>query len=230
MIRIAVISDIHSNLEALKEVLKDMGKVDDIVNAGDIVGYGPSPNECVSVVKGVRMKNVLGNHDLAAVDDSPRGFNPYASAAIHYTHGKLSDESTGFLSSLPSSAAFDLEEVKVCVYHGSPRDPINEYVFPSVPQELCRHFLEMTGADLLVLGHTHVPMIFRIGKRVVINPGGVGQPRDRDNRASYMIVEIDGDRIKVEQRRAAYDVDGVAKKMVKEGLPKFLAERLYYGM
>ncbi|MFQ6085334.1 MAG: metallophosphoesterase family protein [Candidatus Bathyarchaeia archaeon] len=228
----AIISDVHSNLEAFREVMRwiDDAGIEEILNAGDIVGYGPSPNRCVSVVKEYGMKCVMGNHDAAALTDSPGGFNPYAAEAIHYTYRKLDDKSVRFLSSLPSSLTLDVEDARVCMFHGSPRDPINEYIFPSTPRDLLKHFLESTGADLLILGHTHVPMVVRFGKRVVLNPGGVGQPRDRDNRASLMLLRVDGDTIGVELKRIDYNIDKVAEKMIEENLPSFLAERLFHGV
>jgi len=228
-LRILVIADIHSNLEALKTVLEEAPEYDSVVCVGDVVGYGPNPNECVDEVRALNAECVMGNHDYASVTDVAAGFNPYAAYAVHYTHRKLTEESLKYLSGLPRSVRLEVEGVRVAVYHGSPRAPLDEYVFPDYPSSTLSRFLQMADADLLILGHTHVPMVRRVERGVVVNPGSVGQPRDGDPRASFMVLDLSGGEVDVRHFRVKYDVERVARVMRDEGLPPMLYERLFLG-
>jgi len=228
-LRLLVVSDVHSNLQALRRVLEDAGLFDLAICAGDIVGYGPDPIKCVKTFVERGFRCIAGNHDAAVVTGDVLGFNPYAAEAISINRLLLDDERRMWLGRLPVRLMLNIEGVKVVVFHGSPRDPLNEYVFPMEASHLAAEFLDVTGADLLILGHTHVPYVQRSGLGMIVNPGSVGQPRDLDPRASYMIIEVEEGEVSIDQRRVEYDVDEVASRMRKQGLPDVLATRLYYG-
>jgi putative phosphoesterase len=226
--RIGVIADPHSNLAALKAVLKQMPKVDEIICAGDLVGYGAEPNEVIELINKRKVRAVLGNHDNGAITRDIAGFNPLAAKAVLWTADKLGKENSRYLRGLREELTLTLGSKRVHVVHGSPRDHLFEYVFPDVPN---RELLELTrsvNADVIILGHTHMPMQRVIQGKLVINPGGVGQPRDRDPKASYMVLTLDGD-VSVKHERVEYDVENTAKKIEAAGLPTELATRLYFG-
>ncbi len=227
--RLLVISDIHSNLPALRRVLEDAGRFDVAICVGDIVGYGPDPIECIESVVEKGFKCVAGNHDNAVVTGDVLSFNPYAAEAISINRLLLDEGIKVWLGRLPMRLMLSVEGIEVAVFHGSPRDPLNEYVFPIEAEIRASEFLDQTGADLLILGHTHVPYVQGSGSRMVVNPGSVGQPRDGDPRASYMVIDVEEEEVAVDHRRVEYDVDEVASRMRREGLPEVLAVRLYHG-
>lgn len=227
--RLLVVSDIHSNLPALQRVLEDAGRFGDAVCAGDIVGYGPDPAECVEIAAEQGFRCVAGNHDDAVVAGDVSGFNPYAAEAIAVNLRLLDGDSRAWLRRLPTELTISIEGVKVAVFHGSPHDPLNEYIFPTEAELRAAEFLDLTGADLLILGHTHVPYIHGSGRRMLVNPGSVGQPRDGDPRASYMMIDLKDGAATVAYRRVEYDVEDVASRMRRLGLPEMLAVRLLHG-
>jgi putative phosphoesterase len=228
-LKIAVLSDIHSNLTALKAVLEDLPKVDEILCLGDLVGYAAEPNEVVELVRERNIRCVMGNHDYAAVTGDVRGLNELAAGAALWTHRTLREENRRFLRSLPLEARLKLSGKSLYLAHGSPRDPLWEYVFPELPNSSLLEIVRGVEADLSLFGHTHVPMERKIFGKLVLNPGGVGQPRDLDPRASYMLLELDGEEPRIQIRRVKYDIDLTAKKIRTAGLPEELAARLYFG-
>lgn len=226
--RIGVIADPHSNLAALQAVLKQMPKVDDIICAGDLVGYGAEPNEVIDLINKRKVQAVLGNHDYGAITRDVAGFNPFAAKAVLWTADNLGKDNVKYLRGLREELTLNYGSRRVHVVHGSPRDHLYEYVLPDLPN---RELLELTrnvNADVIILGHTHLPMQRVIQGKLVINPGGVGQPRDRDPKASYMIMTLD-DEVSVKQERVEYDIERTAKKIEAAGLPSELATRLYFG-
>jgi len=224
-----VLSDIHSNLSALQAVLEDAGDFDEALCAGDIVGYGPRPAECVELVSGRGFTCIAGNHDAAVVNGDVSNFNPHAAAAVRINQRLLDRDCTAWLTSLPTHRTINIEGLRIVAYHGSPRNPLSEYIFPSEAAEIAAEFFDMTGADLLVLGHTHIPYMHRLGDRVLLNPGSVGQPRDGDPRASYALLDLEGGEVSCAHRRVGYDVEEVASRMRRLGLPEMLAVRLFHG-
>ena len=241
--RYAIISDIHSNLEAFQSVLGDLdekGEFDKIWCLGDIVGYGPDPHSCIELLRKQNQISVAGNHDLASIGlRDTFDFNRYAVIAADWTKRQLTDEDIKYLSSLPEK----LIEADFTLVHGSPRDPINEYVLSERVAEENFNYFE---TKYCLVGHSHVPLIFAsIGseaillnieresylllnkERLIINPGGVGQPRDNDPRASYAIYDSDSGRIF--HRKVEYDISATQEKMQEAGLPEFLISRLSYG-
>lgn len=224
-----VLSDIHSNLTALQRVLEDAGRFDTAICAGDIVGYGPDPAECIKTAMVQKFRCVAGNHDDAVVTGDASSFNPYATEAVSINRLLINSEDRAWLRQLSLNLMLNVEDVKVVVFHGSPRDPLNEYIFPPEARLRAAEFLDLTGADLLILGHTHVPYVYGVGNRMVVNPGSVGQPRDGDPRASYMLIDVEDGEVFVTHRRVEYDVDEVASRMRRLGLPEMLAVRLFHG-
>jgi diadenosine tetraphosphatase ApaH/serine/threonine PP2A family protein phosphatase len=243
--KIAFISDIHSNLEALETVLADLTTegVDRVVCLGDIVGYGPDPNDCVARVEETCAATVLGNHDQAALGElSTEYFNEYARLATEWTSRSLSPPSRQFLSSLPYSMEFE----GLRLTHASPLGPEN-WTYVLTLEEAKRQF---GGYDerLCFIGHSHLPIVLEEegdtceairypadetlellpDRRYIVNVGSVGQPRDRDPRSAYVWYDTAMDVLRL--RRLDYAVDTVQRKIIDAGLPAFLASRLAQGM
>jgi putative phosphoesterase len=228
-VHIAVISDLHSNFDALQVVLSDIGDYDALVCLGDLVGYGAQPNEVVSEIRSLRPDAiVMGNHDYAVSTHDTSGFVRHAVQAVEWTRRQISPENLKYIASLRSKATLAVDEVNMALAHGSPRDPLNEYIYPDVSEFILRSLIEESGGDSLLLGHTHIPFTQSFGSRLIGNPGSVGQPRDGDARASYAILEPSA-QVKFRIRRISYDIDAAANKIIASGLPKLLADRLYKG-
>lgn len=241
--RILVISDVHANLVALDAVLADAGTWDVVWSLGDLVGYGPQPNECIERLLDLEHVAIAGNHDWGALGKLDLAeFNVDARQANLWTRDRLSPRSWSFLDTLPEV----LVEGEFTLAHGSPRYPIWEYiVYASVA---CLNFQHFATSTCLV-GHTHLPVVFvwssdeaedcralpihadgevALGdERYIINPGSVGQPRDGDPRAAYLL--LDTETRAIEHRRVAYDVGAVQALMRDAGLPSRSIARLEYG-
>ncbi len=220
---IGVISDIHGNFPALVAVLEDMPPVEVILCAGDVVGYYPYPNEVIDKLKSLDVQCILGNHDRAVLGGDYSNFNKYAASAVRWTIDALSEDSLNYLKNLNNFMRWKIDGKKVAVHHGAPFDE-DFYV---MPENVDESLLNYDGADVLILGHTHVPFVVDYGDKVILNPGAVGQPRDGNPKASYAVMNLD--KWEFEIRRVDYPIDEVEKKILEEGLPVFLAERLYYG-
>jgi diadenosine tetraphosphatase ApaH/serine/threonine PP2A family protein phosphatase len=240
--RCAILADIHSNLEAFEAVLGDAaarGGFDKLWCLGDVVGYGPDPHECIERLRQFEPVCIAGNHDWAAIGKMDTSeFNPAAALAAHWTAEQLTAEDKNYLLGLPLT----LKENDFTLAHGSPREPIWEYLLSTdVAQE---NFAYFKTAYCLV-GHSHVPLIFELvddktvyrefkettlklkDRRMIINPGGVGQPRDGDPRASYAIYDAEAQA--VYHYRVEYDIPATQKKMSEHGLPTPLIWRLGVG-
>ncbi len=223
--KIAVISDVHSNLQALEAVLRDIraADVDYILCAGDIVGYGANPNECCNLVHREARQAVFGNHELAALTGDTIWMNKMAAEAAIWTGGVLNQESKDYLNQLEISARSENSGRTMVMYHGSVDSAI-EYVYE---EDASLDLFQRADADILILGHTHIPYVVRLERGLVVNPGSVGQPRDRDPRASYALV--DPVQLTCELRRVRYNVEEAVESISAAGLPRFLAERLLMG-
>ena len=242
--RYAIIADIHSNLAAFTAVLADIdqrGGVDEIWCLGDVVGYGPDPHQCIELLRQHNPVCVAGNHDWAAVGKlNLAEFNPDAAAACRWTTQQLTPEDTEYLENLP----LVIEKDDFTLVHGSPREPIWEYLISvSSAKENFAYF----HSQFCLVGHSHVPLVFRLNEtgacsfsqfsaniglvlarsRLIINPGGVGQPRDGDPRASYAILDSEARMVRL--YRVAYDIGATQASMVRHNLPIRLVSRLSYG-
>ncbi len=243
MSRVLVISDIHANLTALEAVLADAGSVDEVWCLGDVVGYGPDPNECIQRLQELpALTYLMGNHDFAAIGDLPlETFNADARHSLLWQRKQLTEESRAFLR-----AASQKVEVRgaVSLAHGSPRDPIWEYILNTIVARINLEFFETAWC---FVGHSHYQAVFQYNPenddltievpppaerygmigRAILNPGSVGQPRDHDPRAAYAIYYPETHLW--EPRRVEYDVRAVQKRIIEAGLPLRHAERLAGG-
>jgi diadenosine tetraphosphatase ApaH/serine/threonine PP2A family protein phosphatase len=238
--RLAVLSDIHANLAALDAVRGDLPGVDELWVLGDIVGYGPQPNEVIAALQEMGARSVMGNHDGAAIGQvDVSWFNPDAARAITWTTSVIDENARAYLATLPEVR----REGELTAVHGSPRDPTWEYItdagvaganLASFDTRVCLH------------GHTHVPIVYRADDgnvhavpalpgapvsvelgRLLVNPGSVGQPRDGNPAASYLVIDTGAQTAQF--RRVTYDVAATQRLMRDAGLPPRLAERLTYG-
>ena len=245
--KVAVISDIHSNRQAFEAVLEAVAdsEASEIWCLGDLVGYGADPNACVEMARRHAAVCLAGNHDLAVVEEIPiSDFSRGASVAAQWTQGVLEPENRAYLKGLSAEGREGKAGEEVGLYHASPRDPIWEYVLSALLAELC---ITVQEARVCLIGHSHVALSFtrrdgnlatgeprRDGAELdlahdewLLNPGSVGQPRDGDPRAAWMLLDLD-DWI-VQYRRTEYDVAGAAAAIRAARLPDSLAERLEYG-
>ena len=216
---IGVISDVHSNAVAFEAVLADMPDVDAYVCAGDVVGYGPHPAECLERVRALDAPTVMGNHDRAVATDTAFAFNSMARAGVEYSRAQLSDEQRAWLDGLPNERV--LFDGRVKVVHGHPDDP-DRYTYPSLFAPSL-----MEDEDVLVLGHTHIQAHEVYDAGVVMNPGSVGQPRDGDPRAAYAVLDLDS--LTVDEHRVRYDIDRVEHAVAQTDLPEQIGSRLRDG-
>jgi putative phosphoesterase len=230
-LRLAVISDIHANMDAFTSVIDDLPSHDALLCLGDLVGYGPEPNEVVEELQAMRPEYVLmGNHDYAVVTGDTSGFSRNAAVAIEWTRQRIKEENSHYLSTLRPSMKLEAGGIRISAFHGSPREPLTEYILPDISPNIARQIIREGDSEIVLLGHTHIPMAHSFERKILANPGSVGQPRDGDARASYGLLTLDDSKLSFQVRRVTYPVDAVARKILNAGLPKFLAERLYIGM
>ena len=225
--KVLVVSDIHSNLAALDSVLDEVGSWDAAICAGDIVGYGPYPEECIDRLYFKGFRCVMGNHDDAVATIETEWFNEDAQEAIRINRRQLSAASLMWLGKLPTELMLELNGLKISVYHGSPMLPLTSYIYPETAKMQAENFLSLTGSDVIILGHTHIPYSIEKGSRFILNPGSVGQPRDGDPRASYLLLETCP--LKAEHRRVEYSINTTVEAIDAMGLPHRFATRLYRG-
>lgn len=234
---IAIISDIHANLEALQSVLKSVKQydVEAIYCLGDIVGYGPNPNECVDLVRENCEHVLVGNHDFAAIGKTDiEYFNQYAKAAAFWTRDHLTKENINYLASLP----FTHQNDDMIMVHASPTNPAHWYYVLN-PYDAHAE-MQSFNQPLCFIGHSHVPIVysekdaikdtyvrFKKQHKYIINVGSVGQPRDGNYKVCYAL--YDKNNHSLDYIRLDYDVQATYSKILKEGLPAFLAERLLKG-
>lgn len=239
---ILIISDIHANLDALNTVLDDAGHYDAVWCLGDLVGYGPDPNDCVERIQRLPgLKCILGNHDAATLEKiDVSAFNPEARTALEWTQSALSASNLEYLRSLPEIIKTEM----VTLAHGSPRQPVWEYLLDTRTATVNFEYFD---TPLCFVGHTHLPVMYylpddarmcrlmvpesfteiTLAPRVIINPGSVGQPRDRDPRAAYAIYDDEDNTWTF--RRVEYNIAAVQQRMRKANLPQRHIQRLEAG-
>jgi predicted phosphodiesterase len=240
--RILILSDIHANLTALEAVLADAGPVDQVWCLGDLVGYGPDPNECIAILKTIpNLKCILGNHDAAALGRIDlETFNQEARFSARWMQNTLNSSSMDFLKRLPEKIVIE----NVTLAHGSPRNPVWEYILDVVNAAENFKFFD---TQICLVGHTHLPVayinpenrapvryqiprpgeVFPIQQRMILNPGSVGQPRDHDPRAAYAILDLQEQ--SWQPQRVVYDISSVQTRIRDAGLPPRHAQRLMEG-
>ena len=241
--RIIILADIHGNLAALDAVLDDAkthGGIGKVWCLGDIVGYGPDPGACIETVAALNPVIVAGNHDRGATGKlDPAWFNPEAAMALEWTKKQLRPDQDAWLDNLPLTR----EEGDWLLVHGSPLDPLLEYVLSA---GIAEKNLERCHSQYCLVGHSHVPVAHRqekdgvkpiglqpgvglvIGEmRMMVNPGSVGQPRDGDPRASYAVLDTEASMLRLQ--RVEYDISATQDRMMAVGLPVRLVTRLEQG-
>ena len=241
--RILILSDVHANLTALDAVLEDAGSFDRVWCLGDIVGYGPDPNESIERIRSLPgLQCVKGNHDAAILGEIPtRAFNHEARDSLTWLESELSQANKAWLAGLDDRLVME----QVTLVHGSPRNPIWEYIMDLGSG---RENMNRFDTQICLVGHTHLPSIyimegstpqstrhygltegepFNINRKSILNPGSVGQPRDNDPRSSYLLYDDDFEQWVF--KRVAYDVRHVQDRILAAGLPKRHAYRLAEG-
>lgn len=240
--RVLVISDIHANLTALEAVLDAAVPYDTVWCLGDLVGYGPDPNECIDLIRSLPdLLCLIGNHDQAALDMIPLSrFNRDAGEVAAWTQQILTEENKDYLRSLASKISLD----QFTLAHGSPNQPVWEYILDAHSAD--RSFAAF-NTDYCLVGHSHLPLIFyrppesnftakkyvewnqamELLPRMILNPGSVGQPRDRDPRSSFAILDLESNTW--EMKRVEYDISQVQQRIIDAGLPERQALRLIAG-
>lgn len=243
----AIVSDIHSNIEAFTEVLKiiDDRGIDHIVCLGDVVGYNANPNEVIDILRERKIPSVIGNHDSRAASlEEPWNFNRLAQDAIYWTREILTPENLEYLKNMPKGLK---TTNRLSAIHGWVHDN-DSYILAEYEAKINFRLLEDSETEgICFFGHTHKPIIFeqtdketevvkiinetkttlKNDKNYLINPGSVGQPRDRDPRAAFAF--LDTDTMEYELIRVEYDIEACGKKIIEAGLPSKLAERLLNG-
>lgn len=235
--RLAFISDIHANILALLNVLEDI-EVQDIDKTyclGDLVGYGPYPNQVIDTIRHHRIPTVMGNYDEGVgfskgdcgcaytTDDEKRN----GQISIDWTTEKVTPDNKEVLQRLHKEIRFNVDGFSFLLVHGSPRR-INEYLFEDRPESSLKRVLEGQEVDVMLCGHTHKPYHREIDGVHIINDGSVGKPKDGDPRACYAIIDTE-EELSVEFRRVPYKVETVAEDIIKTGLPRVYAEDIRTG-
>jgi predicted phosphodiesterase len=239
--RLAVVSDIHSNLDAFRAVLYDISKlkIDDIISLGDNIGYGAQPEEIIVNLKRYNIASVLGNHELAILDkDYLNTFAPKAKKAMKINKGRMSDQALKYISTLqPCLIRYDCRFV-----HGMPPDTVARYIFNESDKKII-NIMTRLKQKITFIGHTHQLALYELdqgvvkkkkllkvrlslakSRRYIINSGSVGQPRDGYNEAKYVI--WDSNQYTIESRFVPYDYHNAAKKIIKAGIPDVYADVL----
>ena len=231
MERVAVITDIHANLPALQAALARIDElgVDATYCGGDLVGYGPHPNEVCALIAERAIPTIHGNYDYAIgrdLDDCGCAYiTPHdrelGQRSVEWTLAHTDQASKDFMRALPFDLRFEVGSRRIHLVHGSPRK-VNEYLFEGKPARLYERLAAAEDADMLVFGHTHKPWIREHGGVLFVNCGSVGKPKDGDRRGAFAVIDGDGPRIE----RVAYDAETVAREVATAGLPAEYGEKL----
>ena|GEM_PF-439827 len=224
MSKIRVLSDIHSNSEALRAVLSSSSDIDKIFCCGDVIGYYPNVSQTVDLLKEYGVVSIKGNHEQSVCNNAPISTNQVGLDSFDMTIRNMTREDRAYLESLPQELSVQFDGVRLFLVHGGPEDCFSQYIYPDSDISFSSFHPD---ADIIVLGHTHFPMLAKRDGRIVLNPGSCGQPRDLDFRASSVVVDT------VERtvcfHRHIYDVDSFFRECLAKGVNEELALRLYAG-
>jgi putative phosphoesterase len=233
--RVAVITDIHANLPALDAVLEfiDGEDIDQVLCGGDLVGYGPHPNEVCALIEVRGIPTIYGNYDYATARDLEdcgcayvnRHDREIGQQSVDWTLAHTNQSAKDFMRELPFDLRFELGSKRVRLVHGSPRK-VNEYLFEDKPARTFERIAADADCDVLVFGHTHKPWVHRYGGVLFVNCGSVGKPKDGDPRAAFAVLSANGDEVEVTIQRVAYSAERVAGEVRDAGLPGELADKL----
>jgi putative phosphoesterase len=229
--RVALISDIHGNLDALKAVVEDARKsgMKVFLNAGDAVGFGIYPNEVVEALQSTTFLNVIGNVDLEILE----GLGPSKPSGTNYAKDKelaikeLSPTNVAYLQTLPKELRFEIAGRNVLVVHGSP-ESVEEHIYPDSPEERLKEIAAKASADIIVTGHTHMRMNRNADGVVFVNPGSVGRPVGGDPKAEYAVLTLNP--LKVEFRKVSYGVESLAEEMRRKAQPENQVQAILHGV
>ena len=233
--KVCLVADVHANLPALLAVLehaKEQSALEQILNLGDFLGYGAFPDEVVHLLHSLNAISVIGNYDRKVLSKKMRhnGWEkvktPDKRLAFRWAYEQLSKKSRRLLKALPETRRLSLGGVAMLLTHGSPA-AIDEHLSPLTPKKRMAELGKLAGTDVVLCAHSHQAFVRKVGDVLFINPGSVGQPRDGDNRASFMI--FDPDAMTVTLHRVEYDMDAEAEDIRKAGLPERFASRLFVG-
>ena len=230
-----MITDVHANLPALEAVLGaiERAELDAVYCGGDLVGYGPHPNEVCALIEGRASPTIYGNYDYAIGRDLEdcgcayvdRHDRELGEQSIAWTLEHTDERSKAFMRGLPFDLRFELGDNRVRLVHGSPRK-VNEYLFEDKPARTFERIAAGADCDVLVFGHTHQPWIHEYGGVLFVNCGSVGKPKDGDPRAAFAVLELAGDRVVANIERVDYDAEAVGRELAAAGLPAEYADKL----
>jgi putative phosphoesterase len=234
--RVAIITDIHGNLPALEASLAAIEElaVDSVYCGGDLVGYGPRPNEVCALIEERGIPTIYGNYDYAIARDLEDCGCAYVTAhdrqlgqqSVAWTLAHTDQSSKDFMRDLPFDLRFELGSRRVRLVHGSPRK-VNEYLFEDKPARTFERIAAGAACDVLVFGHTHKPWVHEYGRVLFVNCGSVGKPKDGDPRAAFGLLELDDTgTVRASIERVSYDAEAVAREVQAAGLPGEYAEKL----
>jgi putative phosphoesterase len=236
-LKIGLISDIHGNLSALRQVMHELAAegVEAVLNSGDNVGYSPMPNECIALLKKENVLGCMGNYDEAVAFNRPvcgcgesddGEVTRMRLSSLNWTHNNTSQESKTYLSELPKKPEIIIAGVKILVIHGG-IDAINERIEQNDDSKI-KQIAERTTAEIIIMGHTHIPFYRKMSGKMFINPGSVGRPFDNDPRAAYGLLTINKG-VQIELRRTTYDIEDNIKMLLAAGLPAGIGYALKNG-
>jgi putative phosphoesterase len=236
--RVAVITDIHANLPALQAALAHIDErgIERVYCGGDLVGYGPHPNEVCALIAERGIPTIYGNYDYAIARDLEDCGCAYVTPhdreigqrSVDWTLAHTDGAAKDFMRGLPFDLRFEVGATAVHLVHGSPRK-VNEYLFEDKPARLYERLAAAEDADVLVFGHTHKPWVRELGGVVFINCGSVGKPKDGDRRGAFALLDATSGTLEVSIERVEYDADAVAAEVREAGLPGELADKLLIG-
>ena len=239
MKKIAVISDIHGNIEALEAVLKDIKDKDiqHIYCAGDLVGYGPRPNEVIEKIRTLRIPTVMGNYDEAVgfllpacgCHNSDAAVKKYSANSLKWSTTHTTPRNREFLRELPERLELEVGGKKILLAHAS-LDSMNEYIYENDKERLME-LLEYVTQDIYIYGHTHFPYVdsFLDKGKMVINAGSVGRPKNGDNRATYVVIDVEKTQVNATIYKVSYNIEKVAQEIEASGLHNYFADFLKSG-
>jgi putative phosphoesterase len=232
---VAVITDIHANLPALQAALariEELG-IQRVYCGGDLVGYGPHPNEVCALIEERQIPTIYGNYDYAIARDledcgcayPTKEERELGQRSVDWTLAHTNQQAKDFMGELPFDLRFDVDGIAVHLVHGSPRK-VNEYLFEDKPASLYERLARAEEGDALVFGHTHKPWVHEYGGVLFVNCGAVGKPKDGDPRAAFASLSSAAGKLEVEIERVGYDAEAVAREVAAAGLPNEYAEKL----
>lgn len=236
--KLAVISDIHSNLYALEAVLKDIGSrgPDMIICTGDLVGYASRPNDVIEVIRKNNIPTVMGNYDdavgnmrlICGCDYKDERLLRLGEQSLSWTLNNTTEDNKKWLRDLPREARLELGGIKLLLLHGSPRE-LNEYLYETTPDDYLNELLRETNSDVLVCGHTHLPYMKKVAAGYVVNAGSAGKPKHGNPNVTYVVLYVKEGVLHTEIIEVPYNYEDAAAEIEQAGLPREFADIIRTG-